>query len=199
MSHQVVMSAEQGEKPEGKVKLRSVLDLPISQGKTQVSLSSFAYLFSELVQYSQTRVNSTQELETRLMNAGYGIGLKMLELVSYREKFGKKEKNVKSMLQFVHTHIWKVLFGKSGDGLEISTSKENEYYIYDKEPLTNKFVSLPKEMGQFNCAAFIAGIINGVLDGAEFRCNVKALWSTGQTRTVYVIKLGEEPDPGVVG
>eukprot|EP00808_Paulinella_micropora_P010225 g50892.t1 len=105
------------------------------------------------------------------------------------------------MLQFIHTNVWKVLFGKpvlfgkTGDGLEKSTSADDEYYIFDKDPVTNKFVSLPKEMGQFNCAAFIAGIINGMLDGAEFKCTVKALWSTGQTRTVYVVKLGKEPEP----
>ena len=41
-------------------------------------------------------------------------------------------------------------------------------YIFDKEPLTNRFISVPKDMGDLNCAAFVAGIINGVLDAAEF-------------------------------
>lgn len=41
-------------------------------------------------------------------------------------------------------------------------------YIVEKQPLTNKFISVPKEYGQLNCAAFIGGIIRGVLDSAEF-------------------------------
>lgn len=41
-------------------------------------------------------------------------------------------------------------------------------YIYDKDPLTNRFISIPREFGHLNCAAFIAGIINGILDAAQF-------------------------------
>ncbi len=41
-------------------------------------------------------------------------------------------------------------------------------YIYDLDPVTNRFISVPKEMGQLNCAAFIGGIIRGVLDSANF-------------------------------
>jgi uncharacterized membrane protein len=41
-------------------------------------------------------------------------------------------------------------------------------YISDKEPITNKFISVPKEMGELNCASFVGGIIRGVLDSAEF-------------------------------
>jgi hypothetical protein len=41
-------------------------------------------------------------------------------------------------------------------------------YISDKDPVTNRFVSVPKDMGTMNCATFISGIIRGVLDSAEF-------------------------------
>jgi hypothetical protein len=41
-------------------------------------------------------------------------------------------------------------------------------YIIDLDPVTNRFISVPKEMGQLNCAAFIGGIIRGVLDSANF-------------------------------
>jgi hypothetical protein len=51
-----------------------------------VSLSSFAYLYSELVQYHQSRVASISELERRLESSGYGVGLKVLELLAYRSK-----------------------------------------------------------------------------------------------------------------
>jgi len=53
---------------------------------SNVSLSAFAYLYSELVQYHQNRVDSISELERRLESSGYGIGLKTLELQAYRSK-----------------------------------------------------------------------------------------------------------------
>lgn len=49
-------------------------------------MSAFAYLYSELVQYHQNRVDSISELERRLESSGYGIGLKTLELQAYRSK-----------------------------------------------------------------------------------------------------------------
>ncbi len=40
--------------------------------------------------------------------------------------------------------------------------------VSDNEPLVNTYVSVPREMSQLNCAAFVAGIIEGVCDGAGF-------------------------------
>jgi len=40
--------------------------------------------------------------------------------------------------------------------------------IHESAPITNSFVSVPADMGHFNCAAFLAGIIAGVLDSAKF-------------------------------
>ena len=53
---------------------------------SNVSLSAFAYLYSELVQYHQNRVDSISELERRLESSGYGVGLKVLELLAYRSR-----------------------------------------------------------------------------------------------------------------
>mmetsp|Transcript_6237 Transcript_6237/g.15182 ORF Transcript_6237/g.15182 Transcript_6237/m.15182 type:complete len:95 (+) Transcript_6237:227-511(+) len=68
----------------------NILDRPLggrgSRADNQISLSSFAYLYSELVQYHQNRVDSISELERRLESSGYGVGLKMLELISYRNR-----------------------------------------------------------------------------------------------------------------
>ncbi|GAU40077.1 hypothetical protein TSUD_151210, partial [Trifolium subterraneum] len=50
----------------GKIKqYGNVLDKPLNKGKTEVSLSAFAFLFSELVQYNQTQVDNIGELERR--------------------------------------------------------------------------------------------------------------------------------------
>ena len=40
--------------------------------------------------------------------------------------------------------------------------------VNEADPLVNKFISVPREMGSLNCAAFVAGVIKGVLDGAGF-------------------------------
>ena len=40
--------------------------------------------------------------------------------------------------------------------------------IAEMEPITNTFISVPPQFGHLNCAAFVAGIIGGLLDGAGF-------------------------------
>ena len=40
--------------------------------------------------------------------------------------------------------------------------------VNEADPLVNKFISVPREMGSLNCAAFVAGVIKGVLDAAGF-------------------------------
>lgn len=104
----------------------------------------------------------------RLSEAGYGVGLRLLELLFHRERNGRRERNIINILRFIQSSVWRTLFGKPADGLQKCTERSNEYYIYDNEPITNRFVSVPKDMGQFNCAAYVAGIVNGFLDGAEF-------------------------------
>jgi len=70
----------------------NILDRPLGRSGTRsaegsvVSLSAFAYVYSELVQYHQGRAASISELERRLESAGYGVGLKVLEMTAYRAK-----------------------------------------------------------------------------------------------------------------
>jgi len=66
----------------------SILDRPLGRGRDggRVSLSAFAYMYSELVQYHQGRVASISDLERRLESAGYGVGLRVLEMLAYRAR-----------------------------------------------------------------------------------------------------------------
>jgi hypothetical protein len=84
----------------------------------------------------------------------------------------------------VSNNIWRQLFNKAADSLERSTENEDECkeksslfrkcviiildMIGEAMPVTNTFVSVPADMGDFNCASFIAGIIAGVLDSSKF-------------------------------
>nr|XP_007163508.1 hypothetical protein PHAVU_001G239800g [Phaseolus vulgaris]ESW35502.1 hypothetical protein PHAVU_001G239800g [Phaseolus vulgaris] len=108
----------------------------------------------------------------------------------------RRETRLLGILSFVHSTVWKVLFGKVADSLEKGTEHEDEYMISEKELLVNKFISIPKDMGTFNCGAFVAGIVRGVLDGAGFPAVVTAhfvpMEGQQRPRTTILIKFAEE-------
>jgi len=139
-----------------------------------VSLSFFALLYSELVQYHQNRVDSISELERRLESTGYGVGLRVLELLAYRSKEYRRETRLMNMLQFVSTQVWKALFGKAADSLERSIDHADEFMIVDYTPITSTFVSVPADFGGLSVDAYLSGIIAGVLEGAGFPARVTA-------------------------
>ncbi|CAK9174697.1 unnamed protein product [Ilex paraguariensis] len=82
------------------------------------------------------------------------------------------------------------------DSLEKGTEHEDEYMISEKELLVNRFISIPKDMGAFNCGAFVAGIVRGVLDSAGFPSVVTAHFvpveGQQRPRTTILIKFAEE-------
>lgn len=165
-----------------------ILDRPLGRGvrggtdQSTVSLSAFALLYSELVQYHQSRVASISELERRLESAGYGVGLRVLELLAFRSSGNnnrsvdqcKREIRLMSILQFVSSTVWKSLFGKAADSLERSIDHSDEYMIVDYEPLTSTYVSVPSDLGQLSVDAYISGIISGVLEASGFPARVTA-------------------------
>lgn len=63
-----------------------VSTLTSQNGLTIMYLVIVLINFSKLVQYHQNRVDSISELERRLESSGYGVGLKMLEVISYRNR-----------------------------------------------------------------------------------------------------------------
>ena len=109
------------------------------------------------------------------------------------------------LLTFLQHTLWRHLFGRPADGLEKSNDTADQYMIIDNEPLVNEYVSVPREMGGFNAAAFVAGIVEGVCDGAGFASKVSAhtvgeggdgskegkveMWPG---RTVFVVKFAAE-------
>ncbi|XP_034750268.1 trafficking protein particle complex subunit 5-like [Etheostoma cragini] len=79
----------------------TILERPLTRPKTEVSVSAFALLFSEMVQYCQSRVYSVSELQTRLADMGQSVGASMLDVLVLREKNGKRETKVLNMLLFI--------------------------------------------------------------------------------------------------
>ena len=126
---------------------RTILDKPlVLRPRGEVSLSAFAFLFSEMVQYSQERSQSVDEMQKRLEAQGHRVGHKVYELQCWREKQGKGDgkryNRLIELLTFISSTVWKSLFGKAADSLERSTEAEDEYMIMEAEPVTNTFVSV---------------------------------------------------------
>lgn len=179
---------------------KTIYDRNLNRTKSsEISLASFSYLFNTLITYHHSRSGSVAEIETRLNRAGYPIGTKLLDLLLYRQppRTAARPTRILDLLQFIHGTLWRALFNRTADALEQSNTKRNEYMIVDNEPLVNTFISIPKEMSQLNCAAFIAGIIEGMCDSAGFSTDgVSAHWAGVEDemwpgKTIYLIRFKE--------
>ena len=140
----------------------------------------------------------------RSLNAqGHPIGLKLLDLLLHREPARTQQRplTIIALLHLIKQNLWTHLFGRQADRLEKSANPDtpDEYMIIDNEPLVNAYVSVPREMSQLNCAAYVAGIVEGVCDGAGFPAKVGA-HSVGKDgegemwpgRTVFLVKFAPE-------
>lgn len=99
---------------------------------------------------------------------GKDVGSRVIDLYFVRERNSKRETKLINMLLFIKTTLWKCLFGKEAEKLEHANDDERTYYILEKEPLVNKFISVPKDKGALNCAIYSAGIIEAVLTNCGF-------------------------------
>lgn len=171
-------------------------DKSLNKKVFEINLSSLSFLFCEIVSWSHKHSKGIQDLENRLNGLGYQIGQKFLELVKIREglKYSKRETKIVELLQFIHSSFWKAVFGKIANELEKSQDVNNEYMIIDNCPLVSKFINVPKDYGNLNCSAFVAGIIEGALDSSGFFANVTAhsMPQEGSPlRTVFLIKFDD--------
>jgi len=163
---------------------------------TEVSGAAFAFLFSEIVQYTQKRVSGINDLERQLNTLGYRIGTRVLELMLWRaegsSKAPKREIKLLSVLMLIHTQVWKATFGKQADAIERSVENSDEYMIIDNDPPIERHISVPRDMSQLSCSSFTAGIVEAVLDGLSFPARVTAHntpTSQFPNRTTILIKL----------
>eukprot|EP00922_Rhytidocystis_sp_ex-Travisia-forbesii_P019320 GHVS01028634.1.p1 GENE.GHVS01028634.1~~GHVS01028634.1.p1 ORF type:complete len:204 (-),score=16.78 GHVS01028634.1:455-1066(-) len=150
----------------------SIFDRSLAKSKHEVSLSLFAFLFSEAVQYSMSQSKQGYRLEDKLHELGVRVGYRVLDLLVFREK-NKREIHILPMLKFVSQVCWKYLFGHPGVLLE-GLDQDYEYMINDKSLLVNKFISAPRDYGHVNCGAYVAGIVEGILCSGEFPAEVTA-------------------------
>jgi len=174
----------------------NIVDRPLPERKScnQVSLSAYTLLFSEVIQYNQRKVTHIKELERRLADIGYSVGVRLEEYITWRdkEKYLKRDTNCVKFLQFITTTVWKTLFGKVAT-LEKSVEKKEQYMITEDSTLIDKFISVPKDMHGLNCASLVGGIVEGMLDAAEFPARVSthavAVENQKTPRTVILIEF----------
>jgi hypothetical protein len=62
----------------------------------------------------------------RISNIGYVIGIRLLELITYKEKSTKREIKISEILTFISCTVWKYLFGKTSDSLEKSKDVDDK-------------------------------------------------------------------------
>ncbi|KZO99817.1 TRAPP complex subunit trs31 [Calocera viscosa TUFC12733] len=176
---------------------KGIYDRPLNKTRnTEVSAAAYAFLFSEMIQYTQKRVHGIGDLEKRLSLLGYRIGTRTLELMIWRNegnsKNPKRETRLLPVLYVVHTQLWKAIFGKTADAIEKSVENDDEYMIIDNDPPITKYISIPKEMSQLSCSALTAGIVEALLDGLGFPARVTAHSVPKEgfpLRTTILIKL----------
>ncbi|XP_026191832.1 trafficking protein particle complex subunit 5 [Cyclospora cayetanensis] len=172
----------------------SLLERGLQKSKHEVSLSAFAFLFSEMVQYCLNAAKRGYRMEDRLHELGLRVGYKALDIVLYRERNNRREIKLLSILTFIASSVWKSLFGHSVELLKAQDS-ELEYMLNDKDLLLNRFISAPRDLSHVNCGAFAAGIIEGILCSAEFPAAVSAHTveeGQGVTYTTFLIKFFPE-------
>ena len=115
----------------------------------------------------------------------------------------QRETRLLKTLLWVHTTLWKVLFGFPADNLERSTESDRfdecaycatltADMITTNTPLFSRGMSVPKEMEQLSVEAYTAGIVEGALEGLGFPARVTAHTVSTDAypdRTTILIKL----------
>jgi hypothetical protein len=151
-------------------KQASIIDIPLSKGKNQVSLSAFAFLYSEIVQRAEKSTLDYEKFISKLSILGRHVGMRAIELLVYRESGSKREIDRISMLQFITKTVWKSLFNRQIPSDGLLKVNDDEFRIVEQEPITNIYVSSKKGTAttMANVAAFIGGIIEGVLNSGGF-------------------------------
>lgn len=67
------------------------------------------------------------ELERKLEEVGHGVGLRLLEILAYRERAGRRDTRLLDVLRFIHSTLWKYLFGRQAKDLEQSNTVRGKH------------------------------------------------------------------------
>eukprot|EP00045_Choanoeca_perplexa_P004279 m.37222 g.37222 ORF g.37222 m.37222 type:complete len:177 (-) comp12485_c0_seq1:100-630(-) len=141
----------------------AILERSLAKPRVEISSSAFAFLFAEMVRYTHARIQVMTDFETKMARMGKRVGQRFAELLLYRERSSKREIKVINILILIQNNLWKMLFGKAAESLAQSEDAAHKYMLTDADLMVNKYCDL-------NCGSFVAGIIEAILEGANFPC-----------------------------
>jgi hypothetical protein len=85
-----------------------------SSSASTINQSIFSVLFTEILVYSQMRVETISELEERLLDIGKDTGSRLYALMLLKGLTpNKRELKIIGILQFIASTFWKYVFGKN--------------------------------------------------------------------------------------
>lgn len=70
----------------------------------------------------------------------------------------------------------------------------NAYLLYDEGPIEERFVSIPRDVGNFHSSYFTAGILQGCLKSASIETQVTPYKTEDKSYWVFIIQLQEGQD-----
>lgn len=107
-----------------------ILDRPRDKTRaSEVSTSALQFLFAEMVAYAQLHVSGIADFERLLSTMGMRVGQRALILLAHRRetstnpKKPRRETRLLPTLLWVHSTLWKAVFGVQADNLERSTEE----------------------------------------------------------------------------
>lgn len=168
------------------------LDRPLrSDVNAKVALSSFSFLFSEIVSRAgnvPTPPSSVDEWESRLATMGRDVGRRAIPLAAIKDPhFRQRPTTTTAILTTICGVLWERWFGtKVSFEREAGTDK---FYIIEDEPLVTKFIRMPPDYinkdqtPTINFANYIAGVIEGALESCSFGSKVTAMHIFGCAAT----------------
>ena len=69
-----------------------------------------------------TDIATTPSAAHRLDTVGFGVGIRLVELLVYRERNSRRDIRILDALRFVHSTLWRYLFGRTARDLEQSNN-----------------------------------------------------------------------------
>ena len=171
---------------------KTIYDKNLKMIRPEINLSTYSFLLSEIIQHFLEKKISTEEIEIELEKLGENIGPRVLELISFREKSYKHEIKHVEMLKFIHSNVWKLLFGRNADSLEKAKDSEGEYMIKDYNLPFIKYISEQR----FSLASLMCGILKSILVCAGFDCKLNYYLteegSEKKTLVVFIIEFSKD-------
>ena len=161
--------------------MENILDRKLKPSIGKVSHNAFSWLMMAVVQNLRQKVRTSEQLEAKLKELGYPIGLRVFPLLISRQKQPRRPLAIEEALDLVGRVLWPWLTGEVLHEQRVQQDTRT-YYLHDTTSLVDRFISSPIS----NCSGFIAGIVEGFLDAGDFRCVVSG-YAIPHSKMVYAV------------